>query len=89
VLERPRSLSPVEGGVPGAQEVFSLSNLTTVARRLAALFLTGLGLWMSPVVAAFNDTTPVLGYPAPVLFLLTVWVVLIALAAAAVGRLEP
>lgn len=85
---RPRSPATV-AGVPDAQEVISLSNLTTVARRLAALFLAGLGLWMSPVVAAFNDTAPVLGYPTPVLFLLAVWVVLIALAAVAVGRLEP
>jgi len=60
--------------------------MTTVARRLAALFLAGLVLLLSPAVGALNGVAPILGVPASLLYLLVVWVALVALAFLVVGR---
>jgi hypothetical protein len=59
--------------------------MTSVARRLAALFLAGLVLLLSPLVGALNGVGPVFGYPASLLYLLVVWVALVALACRVVG----
>ena len=60
----------------------------TASRRLAALFLAGLALLLSPVVGALNGVAPVFGYPASLLFLLVVWVGLVGLAAVVAGRVD-
>lgn len=57
-----------------------------IARRLAALFLAGVVLLLSPVVGALNGVAPILGYPASLLFLFVVWVALVGLARLVVGR---
>lgn len=56
------------------------------ARRLAALFLAGGVLFLSPFVAALNRTEPLFGYPAPLLFLFLAWGVLVVLACLIVRR---
>ena len=63
-----------------------MSTLNTIARRLAALFLAGVAVLLSPLVGAFNEMPPVLGYPATLLFLLVAWVSLVVLAGLVVRR---
>ncbi|MDF1551499.1 MAG: hypothetical protein P1P84_00490 [Deferrisomatales bacterium] len=65
-----------------------MPTMTVVTRRLAALFLAGLVLLLSPAVGALNGVAPILGVPASLLFLLVVWVALVGLAFLVVGRAE-
>jgi hypothetical protein len=53
------------------------------AARLVCLFLLGLMLFNYPVLAIFNVSGTVLGVPILYAYLFTAWIVVIALAAAA------
>lgn len=55
-------------------------------RQLLALFCLGSALLSYPVVAAFNQSTPVAGIPLLVLYLFGVWVALIVLTAFLIER---
>jgi hypothetical protein len=63
-----------------------MSNPTLLRQRLAALFLTGVLLWFSPLVLRVEQTGTWLGIPLLYLYLFAVWALLIGLALVILAR---
>jgi hypothetical protein len=63
-----------------------MSNPTLLRQRLAALFLTGVLLWFSPLVLRVEQAGSWLGIPLLYLYLFVVWALLIGLALVILAR---
>lgn len=63
-----------------------MSNPTLLRQRLAALFLTGVLLWFSPLVLRVEQAGTWLGVPLLYLYLFAVWALLIGLALLILAR---